>query len=114
MAELFKVLTLDEARAAITRHLPGKRAGVVVPIMESLGRCLAAEVRGVDDVPDFNRSTVDGYAVKAKDTYGASDGMPSYLDVGGEVLIGQAPSGQVKMGQAWYIATGGMLSLIHI
>lgn len=109
MTELLKVLTLDEARAAITRHLPGKRAGVVVPIMESLGRCLAAEVRGVDDVPAFNRSTVDGYAVKAKDTYGASDGMPSYLDVGGEVLIGQAPSGQVNIGQAWYIATGGML-----
>jgi molybdopterin molybdotransferase len=109
MAELFKVLTLDEARAAITRHLPHKRAGVLVPIIESLGRSLAAEVRGVDDVPAFDRSTVDGYAVKAKDTYGASDGMPSYLDVSGEVLIGQVPSGQVNVGHAWYIATGGML-----
>lgn len=109
MAELFKVLTLDEARAAITYHLPVKRAGAAVPIIESLGCCLSSEVRAVDDVPAFDRSTVDGYAVKAKDTYGASDGMPSYIDVSGEVLIGQVPSGQVNAGQTWYIATGGML-----
>lgn len=109
MAELFKVLTLTEARAAIMRHMPVVRDGVKIPILESLGRCLAAEVRAVDDVPAFNRSTVDGYAVKAKDTYGASEGIPSYLDVSGEVLIGRVPSGQVNGGQTWYIATGGML-----
>lgn len=109
MAELFKVLTLDEARAAIMSHMPVVRAGLKVPILESLGRRLVAEVLAVDDVPAFNRSTVDGYAVKAKDTYGASEGIPSYLDVCGEVLIGRVPSGRVNTGQTWYIATGGML-----
>lgn len=109
MAELFKVLTLDEARAAIMSRMPVVHAGLKVPILESLGRRLVKEVRAVDDVPAFNRSTVDGYAVKAKDTYGASEGIPSYLDVCGEVLIGRVPSGRVNTGQTWYIATGGML-----
>lgn len=109
MVELFKVLTLAEARAAIMGHLPAKKTGVKVPILESLGCRLTAEVRAVDDVPAFNRSTVDGYAVKAKDTYGASEGIPSYLDVSGEALIGQEPAGRVDPGQTWYIATGAML-----
>ncbi|MDD4335291.1 MAG: molybdopterin-binding protein [Desulfotomaculaceae bacterium] len=109
MTELFEVLTLAEARAAIMSHLPAKKTGVKVPILESLACRLTAAVRAVDDVPAFNRSTVDGYVVKAKDTYGASEGIPSYLDVGGEVLIGQVPSGQVDTGKTRYIATGGML-----
>ena len=109
MAELFKVLTLAEARAAIMSHLPAEKTGIKVPILESLGCRLTAAVRAVDNVPAFNRSTVDGYAVKARDTYGASEGIPSYLDVSGEALIGQVPAGRVDTGQAWYIATGAML-----
>ncbi|MBP7330808.1 MAG: Molybdopterin molybdenumtransferase [Firmicutes bacterium ADurb.Bin373] len=109
MAELFKVLTLAEARAAIMSHLPAEKTGIKVPILESLGCRLTADVRAVDNVPAFNRSTVDGYAVKAKDTYGASEGIPSYLDVSGEALIGQVPAGRVDTGQTWYIATGAMI-----
>lgn len=109
MTELFKALTLEEARAVLTRHLPGRPPPVRVPLLESLGRRLAKEVRAADDVPGFDRSTVDGYAVRARDTYGAAEGLPSYVDVCGEVLMGQEPAGQVGAGHAVRIATGGML-----
>lgn len=89
-------------------HLEVK-SPVKVPLLQSLGRILAEEIKAAEDVPGFDRSTMDGYAVRAKDTYGASEGQPSYLDVCGEVLMGEEPGGEVKIGQARRIATGGML-----
>lgn len=109
MAELFRVFTVEAARSILSEHLPQKRPGLKVPLLESLGRCLAEDVPAVQDVPGFNRSTMDGYAVRARDTYGASEGMPAYVDVCGEVHMGRAPQGEVKTGQSWRIATGGML-----
>ncbi|MFA4884955.1 MAG: gephyrin-like molybdotransferase Glp [Desulfotomaculaceae bacterium] len=109
MAELFNVLTVEEARAAIARYLPDKWPSVKVPILQSLGRRLALEVRAVDDVPGFDRSTMDGFAVRAKDSYGATEGMPSYVDISGEVMIGRRPEGEIRAGQAYHIPTGGML-----
>lgn len=109
MAELFNVLTVEEARAVISLHLPGRRPGEKVPVLKSLGRRLAADVRAVDDVPNFDRSTMDGFAVRAKDTYGATESMPSYVDIAGEVMIGRKPAGEVRTGQAYRIPTGGML-----
>lgn len=109
MAELFRVLTIEAARSLLSEHLSLKRPGFKVPLLESLGRRLAADVIALQDVPGFNRSTMDGYAVRARDTFGASEGMPSYVDVSGEIPMGQAPRGEVKAGQCWRIATGGML-----
>lgn len=108
MAELFKALTIPEARAALACQLAGLRTEKV-PLLESLGRRLALEVRAAEEVPGFDRSTMDGYAVRARDTFGASEGLPSYVDVCGEVLMGRQPAGEVGAGQAFRIATGGML-----
>ncbi len=109
MAEFFKALTIKEARAVITGYLKEFRPPVKVPLLESLDRRLAFAVTALEDVPGFERSTVDGYAVRARDTYGASEGLPSYVEVCGEVLMGRQPEREVGAGQAWYIATGGML-----
>ncbi|HOV78954.1 MAG TPA: molybdopterin-binding protein [Bacillota bacterium] len=109
MAELFKALTLEEARAVLESNLPDGKRGERVSLLESLGRRLVKEVRAADDVPGFDRSIVDGYAVRARDTYGASEGLPSYLDVCGEILMGRKPDGEVGAGRAMKIATGGML-----
>ncbi|MDD3653904.1 MAG: molybdopterin molybdotransferase MoeA [Desulfotomaculaceae bacterium] len=111
MAELFKALTVEEARLAFASYLPIKKPPEELPLLESIGRRLATEVRAAEDVPGFDRSTVDGYAVRARDTYGATEGLPSYVDISGEVLMGQAPGGRIGTGQAWRIATGGMLPL---
>lgn len=108
MAELFQAVTVEEARAAMAGHM-GDQGPVEAPLLQSLGRILAEEIKAAEDVPGFDRSTMDGFAVRARDTYGASEGQPSYLDVCGEVLMGEAPGDEIKIGQARRIATGGML-----
>lgn len=60
-------------------------------------------------LPGFARSTVDGYAVRAQDTYGASEGLPSYLDVVGSVRMGAPPTTEVRTGGAVQIPTGGVI-----
>jgi molybdopterin molybdotransferase len=62
-----------------------------------------------ENLPNFFRSTVDGYAVKARDTFGASEGIPAFLEVSGEVPMGQVPKMGVCEGQAVKISTGGMI-----
>ncbi len=72
------------------------------------GRCLADDVKAPEDIPGFNRSTVDGYAVQARDTFGSSEEVPAMLECIGEVLMGQeAPP--IKNGQCCLLHTGGML-----
>ena len=62
-----------------------------------------------ENVPGFRRSSVDGYAVKAKDTFGSSENMPGFLNVAGEVKMGEAPEKAFQDGEAIYVPTGGML-----
>ena len=69
----------------------------------------AEPVRAPHDLPGFARSTVDGYAVRAADTYGASEGLPSYLDVTGAVAMGRAPQVAVASGNAVAMPTGGVM-----
>ncbi|WP_299028562.1 gephyrin-like molybdotransferase Glp [uncultured Thermanaerothrix sp.] len=77
--------------------------------LEALGRVTMEPIRAPEPMPFFPRSTVDGYAVRAADTFGASDSLPAYLAVVGEVEMGQAPEFALQPGQAALIYTGGML-----
>ncbi|MBE0429454.1 MAG: molybdopterin molybdotransferase MoeA [Thermoleophilia bacterium] len=74
-----------------------------------LGRYLARVVVSPEEVPAFPRSTMDGFAVRAADTFGASEASPSYLNVTGRVLMGQAAEIALEAGQAAHIPTGGMM-----
>jgi len=108
--ELFTVLPVTEARKQMAALLPPElRRREAVPILQSLGRRLAGALLGREDVPGFTRSTVDGYAVRAADTFGASDGAPTYFTVTGEVLMGARPERALGLGEAVRISTGGML-----
>jgi molybdopterin molybdotransferase len=80
-----------------------------VPLAEAQGRVPAAPVLAPHDLPGFARSTVDGFAVRAADTYGASEGLPSPLDVTGAVAMGAAPDVSVAPGRAVAMPTGGVL-----
>jgi molybdopterin molybdotransferase len=80
-----------------------------IPVAGGCGRVVAAAVISPEDLPAFNRSTVDGYAVHARDTFGASETLPMYLSLAGEVPMGQAPAFDLLPGQAALIHTGGML-----
>ena len=80
-----------------------------VPILDALGRPLAADIVAASDVPHFTRAVMDGYAVAAADTFGASESQPAYLTVRGGVAMGAAPEERVGTGDAMRIATGGMI-----
>jgi len=80
-----------------------------ITLTEALGRVLAEDIRSQSDVPYFNRSAVDGYAVRSDDIYGASSTSPIVLDTVGSVGIGQIPSVSVAKLQAVEVATGAPL-----
>jgi molybdopterin molybdotransferase len=80
-----------------------------VPLSGALHRVPAEPVRAPYPLPGFARATVDGYAVRAADTYGVSEGLPGYLDVTGAVLMGTEPTAAVRQGTAVSMPTGGAL-----
>jgi molybdopterin molybdotransferase len=105
--EFFTAVTVAEALAGFR---PERRTAVeVVPSAEALGRVPASAITAMTDLPGFVRSTVDGYAVRAADTFGASEGLPSYLDVIGGVRMGAVADVEVVPGTAITIPTGGAL-----
>jgi molybdopterin molybdotransferase len=78
-------------------------------IGESYGRIVSKDIFSPENLPDFSKSTVDGFAVSASDTFGASEGMPAYLNIRYEILMGEEPDFELKKGEVARIATGGML-----
>ncbi len=80
-----------------------------VPLAQGLNRILAEPIVSKEDLPPFIRSTVDGYAVRAQDTFGASESLPSLLEIVGEVGMGEVPALELSNGKAVRIPTGGML-----
>jgi molybdopterin molybdotransferase len=80
-----------------------------IEVISSLNRILAEDILAPHPLPDFQRTTVDGYAVRAGDTHGASDSLPAYLTLIGEVPMGDAPVFEIGQGQCALIHTGGML-----
>lgn len=81
----------------------------LLPIEDSFGRVVSRDIMSPEDLPGFARSTVDGFAVNASDTFGAAETSPSYLTVKHEILMGDEPGFTLGSGEAARIATGGML-----
>jgi len=102
-----KLLTLEEAKRAIQKHFKPKPSRVEeIRILDAYNRVLAENVTATLDIPTFNRSTVDGYAVKAEDTFGADENRPTKLEVCGTVNAGEQPKITVTNGIATEIVTG--------
>lgn len=107
MKEFFKVDTIE----GVLAHAPSFSAvdSETVALADCLGRVTAEDVFSDVDIPDFNRSTMDGFAVKASSTFGASEANPAYLNVRGQIRMGGRPDFSIGPGEAARIATGGML-----
>ena len=105
--EFFATRTVSEALDgfAPSRRTPAERVGLA----DALHRVPSSGVVNPADLPGFARSTVDGYAVRAADTYGASEGIPSYLDLVGAVSMGTSAAVPVRPGQTVEAPTGGVL-----
>ena len=110
MPEFFNVLAPDIALQTLLERLPAQVEAETVPTYQALGRVTAAAILAPEHLPAFPRSTMDGYAVRASDTFGASESLPAYLEVVGEVAMGQASDITLAVGQAAVAYTGGMLA----
>ncbi len=105
-----KAISVEHALELILKNTPQTPQPVEdVSLEHAYGRVLASEMLAPEDMPGFARSTVDGYAVRAADTFGASETGPAYLKITHEILMGQEPDFELAPGKAANIATGGML-----
>jgi molybdopterin molybdotransferase len=105
-----EVISVEKAIELIFSNLsPKVLSERNLKIEESYGRIVSKDIFSPENLPDFSRSTVDGFAVSASDTFGATEGMPAYLNIGYEILMGEEPDFELKKGEVARIATGGML-----
>ncbi len=110
MPEFLRLLPPDEARALLLSHLSGPITdSESISTVSSLGRVTAEVIIAPHPLPEFPRSTMDGYAILARDTFGATKSLPAYLNLIDEVPMGDVPSFELQSGQCALIHTGGML-----
>jgi molybdopterin molybdotransferase len=110
MPEFLTLLPPKESLDKLLRNLPvPKLATETINTASALGRIIATDLRAPHALPEFPRSTVDGFAVKAADTYGASDSLPAYLNLIGECPMGATPDLEISPTTTAIIHTGGML-----
>ncbi len=110
MPEFFNVLPPAEALAVLRQHLRPRVEAERVATSDALGRVTAEDILSPEDLPAFPRSAMDGYSVRSRDTFGATEGLPAYLEVVGEVPMGRAAGIRLGPGQAARTYTGGMLA----
>lgn len=106
--EFLNVVRYEEAIEKIFRHMPQTKIEKV-SLINAYGRVLAQEIFCPEDQPPFDRTTVDGYAVKAEDTFGSSESIPAFLTMVGEVVMGKETNHTLEGNQCMWIPTGGML-----
>ena len=109
MSRFLHVVTVAEAVDAVEKIAPAP-APETVPVEQSTGRVLTAPVAADTDIPGFDRSVVDGYAVRSSDTSGAGDAVPALLQSVGRVAMGTNDKKWIlRAGECAYIPTGGIL-----
>lgn len=107
---MLKVVTVENALEIIGREFSEvKLPSETVALSDSLGRILCEDIVSGENIPAFDRSTVDGFALKAKDTFGSSENSPCQLSILGEILMGEKAEGTLCDGECVRISTGGML-----
>ena len=106
---MLEVKTPEEVFRLIDQNFQILGRTETVPLSDALGRVLAEDIRAEEYVPDFDRSTVDGYALRAKDTFGCSDAIPAILTLAGEVRMGEDASIRVERDCCVYVPTGGAI-----
>lgn len=106
---MLNVMTLEAARALSVSLAERRPAAELLPLREARGRILYGDVFCNADVPAFNRSTMDGYAVRARDTFGASASQPCMLRICGAIKMGKPAALSLSPGACAAIPTGGML-----
>ncbi len=104
------VVSREEALRSLDQHLIlSPPAREEVPLGSSLGRIIASDIASPEDLPEFDRSTMDGFAVRSADTFGAAESRPALVTIVGDIAMGTMPDRTLSKGEAMKIATGGAL-----
>jgi len=104
---MLTVKTPEEVLALIEEEFCPAAQTELVPLVRAMGRVLAEDIAATEYVPDFDRSTVDGYAVRSRDTFGCTDSIPAILNLQGEVLMGEGAEFQLEADSCVAVPTGG-------
>ncbi len=107
--EFYDLLTVADAGESLLKLLSRLTETEEVSLLDALGRIVAAEITAKEDIPGFARSTVDGYAIRAKDSFGASQSIPGLFTVIGSVAMGEVNTLTIGPGEAVEVPTGAML-----
>jgi molybdopterin molybdotransferase len=109
MPEFFNVLAPNMAKELLLGHTYHRTKVERISTFRALGRITSSSISAPHDLPSFRRSSMDGYAVSASDTYGASTALPAILTIVGEVSMGSTANVGLSVGEAALIHTGGMI-----
>ena len=106
---MLHVKTPEEVLALIETEFAQVTGTELVSLSAAMGRVLAEDIAATEYVPDFDRSTVDGYAVRARDTFGCTDAIPAILPLQGEVFMGEGAEFQLNPEECVAVPTGGAI-----
>ena len=108
--DFFNVVSVEEGREMLMENFGGYDLKTEhVDLEHSINRVLGEDIYSTINVPEFDRSTVDGYAIKVEDSHGANQSIPSIINILGEVMMGEAIDSSIKSGESFYVPTGGMI-----
>jgi molybdopterin molybdotransferase len=109
MPEFFNVVSPSEALRTLEKQVVRLVGTTEIDLDHALGRIAGEDIYAAASLPSFPRSTMDGFAIRSADSYGASEGLPAYFKVIGEMPMGRDAAIVVRTGEAVKIHTGGML-----
>lgn len=104
---MLNVKTPEEVLTLIETEFEAVAQREAVPLSAAMGRVLAEDIAATEYVPDFDRSTMDGFAVRSRDTFGCTDAIPAILTQQGEVLMGQGADMKLQADACVAVPTGG-------
>lgn len=108
--KMLKVDTIEQVYGKMDNYFQDLKLNIeLINIEEAMGRTASEDIASEVNIPDFNRSTVDGYAIKSADTFGVNESIPAFLELIGSVEMGSATDIIIKSGKAVYVPTGGMI-----
>ena len=110
MPEFFNVRSPSQAFDDLRPHISAISESETIPITSALGRVIAAPIRSPEDLPSFPKSSMDGFSVRARDTFGASESLPALLEVVADIPTGDSSDAALNVGEAAVAYTGGVLA----
>ena len=110
MPEFFNVRSPSQAFDDLRPHISAIIERETIPTTSALGRVVADQIRSPEDLPSFPKSTMDGFSVRARDTFGASESLPALLEAVADIPTGADPNTALNIGEAAIAYTGGMLA----